>query len=836
MSWFTIKANKQQQPLAVKQWLWLAFSRHALIPLLVVESVLILVYVLSVHTVNERNTSYLRSIAVSELQFSANRYSAYLESRLQGVTDGLEIFVDAVTNAFNDPNYQPPRAELDRRSFFNNSIYHTQFDNGGAATFYPRPKNGQPHDIAQANKLIAIDGLMKSLVERNNLVAQVYFNNADSLNHIYPYFDVISQYPHDVDVTQFSFFYLGDPERNPERTIKWTEVYLDPAGQGWMTTAVKPVYLSDQFVGVAGFDLAIKTLIAEVQELALPWNGYAMLVDEHLNIVALSRRGADELGLEAIPTDADGGKVYELTRQDARYNLSSKAEFSLLSTALATTSGTLRGDQQGQPLMYGWQTVNGPNWKLITIVNEQDLFAQTNALDRELNHVVYWMIAGLVIFYISFFFYIWKRTTNFSAVLENALAKTQMRLKKIEQRDYSIDQEPPSPLREVNELGASLDSMAAVLNNYVEAISASDKRLRQALQTSGDIVIEMDSQVQVVFGTKRLMHLLGFDSEHDSEALDTLMNLVHDDDRQDTEQLLRLAVTDGVPYDCEIRMRCANDSYLWVQARGTGVLDERSPQRRVVATVSNIDARKRAELHLQQAKNAADQANRAKSLFLSSVTHELKTPLSAIIGFTQVAELGELSAFQQTALTQIKQASSHLHNLVDDILTQSEIEANELALDIQVTDIAESITAALDVVQLSAAELQVKLHYVQHQAPAVLADSRRLHQILMNLLSNAIKYNRQQGHVYITSEYDHDHVFIHIRDEGKGIDRENLERIFDPFVRIGKEASSIQGTGIGLTISRDLAQRMGGRISVSSTLDSGSIFTIALVRAKDTSL
>lgn len=827
---------KTQQPITVRQWLWLAFSRHALIPLLVVESVLILVYVLSVQTVNDRNTDYLRQTAIGELEFSANRYAAYLESRLSCVTNGLEIYVDAVTRAFDDDNYQPPAYELARRQYSAENIYHTAYDNGGAATFYPPPKNGRPHDTERANKLITVDGLMKSLVERNSLITQVYFNDADSFNHIYPYFDVVSQYPHDVDVTLFSFFFLGDPEHNPERKVRWTEVYVDPAGQGWMTTAVKPVYVDDEFAGVAGFDLAIKALIAEVEEIELPWNGYAMLVDEYLNIVALSPNAADELALEALPTDVAEGKVYQLTRQDERHNLGSQAELKSLSDALTTSYGTLSSKHRGQNLMFGWQTVSGPNWKLITIVNEQALFAQTNALDRELNQVVYWMIAGLVVFYITFFFFIWRRTHHFSAVLSNAIAGSKRRLKRIEQRDYSVSNDPPSGLIEFNDLANSLDTMAAVLNDYVERISAGEKRLRQALQTSGDIVIEIDNDQGVVYGTRRFMQLLGYDAEHDSEALSNQFKLIHQDDRAAMEQYLEGAFREGIAYDCELRVLCADGHYIWVQARGTGVLDEIIGKRKVVATVSNIDQRKRAELHLQQAKQAADQANRAKTLFLSSVTHELRTPLSAIIGFTQVAELGELSDFQQTALTQIKQASAHLRNLVDDILTQSEIEANALALDVKETNVDSSVTEALNVVQSIAVEHQVELHYVRHSTPLVLADTRRLHQILINLLSNGIKYNRQRGHVYITSEYDDDYVYINIRDEGKGIDMENLERIFDPFVRIGKEASAIQGTGIGLTISRDLAQRMGGRISVSSTLDHGSIFTLSLVRAEDQSV
>ncbi len=819
-----------------KYWLWAAFSKHALVPLLIVELLLVLVYVFSVHIVNERSTDYLRETAIDELEFSSRRYSSYLQNKLAAVETNLAIYTDALEQALQDTDYVPPTAEIARRRFNEQGVFYTWHNNnGGAATFYPAATPGARQNLEHAYRLIATESLMRSLVTHGELIEQVYFNQADSLSTIYPYFDVLEQFDHQVDVTDFSFFYLADPEHNPAQTTQWTPVYLDPAGRGWTASAVRPVYIDGKFMGVAGFDITIDELLEEVQSFELPWQGYAVLLDESSNVMAISDRGAADLGLEALPKQADKGIISEQRIQQQNYNLAAVSQYSELKAQLERDSGQLRLAVDESNFMFGWSPIETTDWTLLTVVDEQQLFASTQQLNDELKHAIYWMLAGLVLFYIVYFFYIWQRTKRLGGVLEHAVDSLSQRLGEIEQRNYDHPLRLDTPIVEFKALGERVEGMARILKKHVERLAASERRLREAMQSSGDIAIEIDRMSRDVFGSKPLFKRLGEEPPKEPVALDQVLARVHPDHKLKFLQSMDASLANGTPFDEEFQLRTSTGDYLWFHARGQGTLSTLGTRTRIVATLTDVEQRKRAELHLQQAKQDADKGNREKSLFLSSVTHELKTPLTAIVGFTQLTELGPLTEQQQLSIHQIKRASSHLLRLIDDILTHNEIEAGSLSVQASRVDLSEVVAEAKSWVMPTADEKAVSIYCTHLNCPAVVGDAQRIKQVLTNILVNAIKYNRQGGRVYVSCESDESDVHLQVRDEGHGIDADQVEAIFEPYERNGKETSNVQGNGIGLTISRDLVARMGGRIQVMSTLDHGSMFTITLPRYKEPS-
>lgn len=822
--------STSQKTLTLQSWLWVAFSRHALIPLLIVESLLVVAYIYSANTVTDRNISYLRETAIEELSFSSERYSDYLDTKLSSIDRGIKLYADAVVSALSNDDYAPSSAETSRLAISELGVLHNPVDHGGAAVFYPQPTSGETRNMAHVYRMNATEQLMKSLVTHNDLVVQVYFNQSDSFNYIYPYFDVVSQYPHDVDVTDFAFFYLADPVNNPSREVKWTPVYLDPAGQGWMTSATYPIYIDNQFVGVVGFDIAIRELIAEVESVSLPWNGFAMLVDESDNVVALSDEGAENLQLEALPKGLTAGQVGSEMKQSSQHDLKFYPNYRQLVKDIKAIKGVQQYSFNDTAMMVGWSTIANTDWKLLTFVNGSALFAQTNALDAEMNQAVYWMIAGLIIFYVFFFLYIRQRAWKFSQVLQSAVNKLIGRVQRIEASDYSPEPALATELIEINQLGQQLESMAKVLNEYVERLSENEQRLSEALKTSGDIVLEYRYSDGRIGDLEPLWHWLDYSAMPKELALADIITYVHPDDHIDStvEEVLRF----GIGFNNEFRMRCADGSWLWVQVRGKGVRNNRGELEKQVMTLTNIHKRKQTEQHLKLAKEAADEANRAKSMFLSSVTHELKTPLSAIIGFTQLLELDPLSPSQQQSLQQIKHGSRYLQRLIDDILTQSEIEANTLAVKLEPLEVAHVIKQATDWVHSLAEQKGVRIVVVDLHCSTFLGDAHRVQQVLINLLSNAVKYNRERGSVYISCADVDEFVQIDIRDEGFGIDIDKLEKIFEPFVRLERDTHLVEGTGIGLTICRDLMQRMKGQISVSSTLDQGTMFTLQFQKSE----
>ena len=245
----------------------------------------------------------------------------------------------------------------------------------------------------------------------------------------------------------------------------------------------------------------------------------------------------------------------------------------------------------------------------------------------------------------------------------------------------------------------------------------------------------------------------------------------------------------------------------------------------------DISERKSQQKKLRQAKEEAEQANRAKSEFLSRMSHELRTPLNAILGFGQLLRLGDLSEEDDEAARDIVKAGEHLLELINEVLDIARIESGRMDLSLEPLCIAEALTEVLEMLRPLAQAVSLTVQANVPPQSYVKADWQRLKQVLLNLLSNAIKYNIEGGEIHVDFEVQDDRSVIVIRDTGVGIAPEMLPRVFDPFDRLGAETTSIEGTGIGLSLTKHLVELMGGAISVESTLGEGSTFRLELKRA-----
>ena len=253
-----------------------------------------------------------------------------------------------------------------------------------------------------------------------------------------------------------------------------------------------------------------------------------------------------------------------------------------------------------------------------------------------------------------------------------------------------------------------------------------------------------------------------------------------------------------------------------------------------VAIRLDVTEEKQAEQALLEAKEQADIANRAKSEFLSSMSHELRTPLNAILGFAQLLRDYSdqaLTKEQTVSIEQIIGAGNHLLGIINEILDLSRIEAGRLDLSIESVDLAQVIQEGVSLVQPLAdvARIDLRIDTDFAHGISLRADANRVKQVLLNVLSNAVKYNRQGGTVTISPITSDDGlVRINVIDTGPGIPDERRDEVFRPFSRLGAEASKIEGTGIGLTISRQLVESMGGSLDFESTVGAGSTFWIEL--------
>jgi signal transduction histidine kinase len=244
----------------------------------------------------------------------------------------------------------------------------------------------------------------------------------------------------------------------------------------------------------------------------------------------------------------------------------------------------------------------------------------------------------------------------------------------------------------------------------------------------------------------------------------------------------------------------------------------------VQGVISNI-----TELVL--AKESAETANRAKSVFLTSMSHELRTPLNSIIGFAQLLEMDDaepLTPGQQESVAYILNSGRHLLALINQVLDLARIESGRMDLQVDIVDVTDTLRNVIALTKPLAAAKNIEIQWQLTEMPLILVDKNRLRQILLNLQTNAIKYNHQDGRVEIFCQQHGCYLVISVKDNGQGIAEDQLHKVFQPFQRLGMEKMTIEGTGIGLNICKQLVESMQGHIGFETEENLGSRFWIEL--------
>ncbi len=685
-------SKSSTKKLSTQRWMWLNLLRSALIPMLLVETGLIAIYLFSNAYIRDSNISVLRDQADKQLTNTARLEVDVIDRQLQEIEGLTQVYKDDIERLLNQPY---PKLESLPPGYgrTDDGVLYSAEDNGSAASFYSGITPPERQDLGKVVQLEASDPLMLSIMNANSLVNAIYFNSWDSYNRIYPWFQTQEQYPPEMDIPQYNFYYDADAQNNPERGVVWTEVYVDPAGQGWMTSSVAPVYKGDFLEGVVGIDITVETIVQQILQLDIPWKGYAVLLNRSGTIMALPAQGELDFGLKELTQHSYQQAITEESFKPEKFNINSREDTQALAEAIKTSdTGRSSVMLQGSSKRVAWQQIDATGWTLLTIVDEAEVYREATTLAERFTQVGYLLIAGLVVFYLCFFAYMWRRSVEMSRSIS-------------------------SPLQRLNQLMAEIGR-----ENYEQPLP---RFTLMELQQSAQEVVQM------------------------GEALGG--------------------------------------------------------------------------------------ANRAKNQFLSSISHELRTPMTSIIGFAQLLKSSEqLTEEDQECLDEILHSGQHLLRLINDVLELAQVQAESSQIPGELVEVRNVVSSALRISEPQARSKHISIEVCPEQDQAsleVFADGSRLCQVLINLLSNAIKYNNAEGEVRVRwYARDERTVRIEVQDTGLGIGTDKQSELFQPFNRLGFETSNIQGTGIGLTISKRLVELMRGEIGCESEEGSGSTFWLDLPR------
>jgi PAS domain S-box-containing protein len=324
------------------------------------------------------------------------------------------------------------------------------------------------------------------------------------------------------------------------------------------------------------------------------------------------------------------------------------------------------------------------------------------------------------------------------------------------------------------------------------------------------------------------------DSLPEGERLAIWRSHIHPHDLVKMQRALKRHFILKKSFDIEYRMFGQESEIFWMRSRGQAIFNGKG--RAILMSGINIDVTnvKEAEERVRKAKIDAENANNAKSSFLSSMSHELRTPLNAIMGFSQLAMLNDKTPEEERhSARQIYSAGEHLLGLVNDVLDLAQIEAGKVALVMEPVAPYRIIQECFSLIASLAGQRGIGLfcHADGYKSSYVQADSKRLKQSLLNLIGNAVKYNVEQGEVHVFLSEESECLCISVEDTGEGVSIDKQNELFQPFNRLGAEHGTIEGSGIGLVITKELLEQMQGTLYYCDASAKGACFKVHLPMA-----
>lgn len=453
----------------IRSWIWSLFVQTALIPLILVETLLIAAYLHTNASIRDAQIANLRSVVLENLESTSRQEAQILQGELHHIAKLADTYASLTRETLRSA-HALPAAKLSESG---NGVRYSEHDDGGAASFYSNATPLAQQDLHKVAGLAQLDPFMRETVRNNDLVSSIYFNSWDNYSRSYPWIDTLHQFPPGTVIPSFNFYYLATEKHNPQRQTTWTDVYLDPAGQGWILSAIAPVFLRNFLEGVIGLDITIDKLLEHLDGLDTPWGGYTMIVDGHMGVIALSEDGKTDLGLQS--GNANASSPDEPSFIPDTFNLLARTDTRPLAEAMAEReSGVVSISLSGHQHLAAWATIKATNWQLLTVVEEQQVFQQTNTLASQYRTIGYLLIAGLVAFYLVFFAMMWGRIRILSGRLNTPIVGIDSMLQDIGAGKWR----PARPDTNIVELQGIIDNVLVM----GEKLECSSSRLASANQ------------------------------------------------------------------------------------------------------------------------------------------------------------------------------------------------------------------------------------------------------------------------------------------------------------------------------------------------------------------
>lgn len=736
------------------------FFKAALLPLLVIELALLILY-FSINVYNDHQTrGTLQKISKSHLQEIAIDQSDKISEQLSAVTSLASVLQKETERFFAVPSLFPLPEENNPYAFAPNGVYHKVNNNGGASLFYSTLFPVGAEEKKKAEQTEALDPIYRHLYESNKNIVAIYLNTFDSMNRYYPFIDdCYDQFPSDMNIPEYNFYYLADAAHNPDRQPVWTEAYLDPAGKGWMMSCIVPIYNGDFLEGVAGIDVTIDRFISSLLALKLPWKAKAFLVDWQGTIMAMPPEVEHVFELEELHKYVYSGKVQQDTFKPEEFNLLASKMPLIAKTAselLKSQKGVEEIQAHSIPYYLAQATVAEPNWKLFILANKNSILAPAKHLERNFKKIGLIAIVAMILFYVLFFVYLFKNTKKMSSQLAEPVVAIVEASKSLAQGDYNSEL-TDCGIEELDILSSSFSIMADDLQRSYNELETRVQERTAELKAAQQKIAETAHKAGMAEVATDILHNVG-----------NVLNSIN---------ISATFIQDKVQH--------SKISNL------TKVIDLISDHHDDLgAFLTNDERGKHIPVYLTEATKL--------------IAHEHE----------DIAE----------KLHSLSKNIDHIKQVIK--AQQGYAKAGGVEVLININEVIE------DAVEINGASLtqnQIDLKLDLNELPEMYLDKQRTLQILVNLISNAkhaLSEREQQNKRLMIRCHQHgeDKLRIDVEDNGIGISKENMAKIFRHGFTTKKG-----GHGFGLHSGALAAKEMGGSLTVHSDGSGfGATFTLEL--------
>ena len=756
------------------------FFRAALLPLFIVELALVVLY-FAINAYNHYQTrDTLQDISKSHLHHLTKDQSDKIAQQLQAIATLAGVLQTETERFFNDPNSFPQLRGSVGFDVASNGVYYKTTNDGGASLFYStaHPLTAEGRNKAQQSEIL--DPVYRQIYNSNPNIVAVYFNTFDSMNRYYPFIeDCYAQFPSDMDIPQYNFYYEADAAHNPSGQPVWTEVYLDPAGKGWMASCIVPIYRGDFLEGVAGIDVTIDRFVNNLLSLSLPWDARAFLVDAHGTIMAMPAQVEQVLGLTELHEHVYTQQVHE--------DMFKPEEFNLLASTLPGVAPTVSNLMQkndgveeleiaSSPWFLTQSTVPEIGWKLFVLADRNRILAPVEQLAANIKALGYAIIAVIISFFILYLLYLLKSTTTMTRQLSKPVIDIVNASKRLAAGDYNTAL-GRCGIQEFDTLSASFGTMAQELGRlYTDLETRVDQRTSELKAANASLQAQIAQRKQKEVQLQRAQEEL-VEASHRAGMAEVATDVLHN--------------VGNV-------LNSINVSATWISET---LSNSEIPNLKRVAEMMQDHKDDMAEFFTTDAKGRyiPSYLNKAAGL-LSDQQSDVMTKLSTLVDDV-----------------------NHIKSIVKMQQEYTRVSGVEV-----VTTVDEVIEDAVRINQEGLRRHKIRLVRDYADLGPVSLDKQRVMQILVNLIGNA-KYALGENGVEdriltIRSGRCDDRVRIEVIDNGVGISSENLTKIFRHGFTTKKD-----GHGFGLHSGALAAKEMSGALSVHSDGPGyGATFTLEL--------